>query len=177
MAGSKRRSSAQDLANSLAFGQTPAREPASHAAPSAVVSRIVGRSTGGIGRHVGALATGLRTAGHDVAVVTDASTAQRFGWSDAHLLWPVHPGWSAARGLVDWHRIMLLARSADVVHAHGHQAAFVAAVAVARARPRPRLVVSLHNDLPTRAWPLDGGEGANRGLSTVGRRRFLASRY
>jgi glycosyltransferase involved in cell wall biosynthesis len=49
---------------------------------------------------------------------------------------------------VDWHRIMRLAGTVDVVHAHGHQAAVVAAVAVTRARPRPRLVVSLHNDLP-----------------------------
>ena len=42
ISGLKRRSSAQLLANSLAFGQTPALEPASQAAPSAVVSSIVG---------------------------------------------------------------------------------------------------------------------------------------
>jgi glycosyltransferase involved in cell wall biosynthesis len=46
---------------------------------------------------------------------------------------------------------MRRAGTVDVVHAHGHQAAVVAAVAVLRARPRPRLVVSLHNDLPPRA--------------------------
>ena len=112
------------------------------------VLMVLGRSTGGIGRHVRSLVAGLRSDGHEVTVVTDTSTASRFGWPDAQLLWPVHPGLRAPAGLVDWHRIMQLARTADVVHAHGHQAALVAAVAVARARPRPRLVVTLHNDLP-----------------------------
>ncbi len=109
---------------------------------------VLGHSTGGIGAHVGDLVAGLRDTGHEVVVVTAASTAEALGWTDARRLWPVHRGLRAPRGLFDWHRIMRLASGADVVHAHGHQAAVVAAVAVARARPRPRLVVSLHNDLP-----------------------------
>lgn len=109
---------------------------------------VLGRSAGGVGAHVDTMVAGLRRLGHHVQVVTADSTARTFGWSDAHRLWPVHPGSRAPRGLVDWHRIMRLAGTVDVVHAHGHQAAVVAAVAVARARPRPRLVVSLHNDLP-----------------------------
>lgn len=112
------------------------------------VLMVLGRSAGGIGAHVDTLVTGLRELGHDVQIVTADSTAQTFGWPDAHRLWPVHHGSRAARGLVDWHRVMQLAGTVDVVHAHGHQAAVVAAVAVARARPRPRLVVSLHNELP-----------------------------
>lgn len=109
---------------------------------------VLGRSAGGVGAHVDTLVTGLREMGHDVQIVTADSTARTFGWPDAHRLWPVHGGVRAPRGLVDWHRVMRLAGTVDVVHAHGHQAAVVAAVAVARARPRPRLVVSLHNDLP-----------------------------
>ncbi|GAA2478813.1 glycosyltransferase [Terrabacter carboxydivorans] len=109
---------------------------------------VLGRSAGGVGAHVDTLVTGLRELGHDVQIVTADSTACTFGWPDAHRLWPVHGGARAPRGLVDWHRVMRLAGTVDVVHAHGHQAAVVAAVAVARARPRPRLVVSLHNDLP-----------------------------
>jgi glycosyltransferase involved in cell wall biosynthesis len=109
---------------------------------------VLGRASGGIGAHVDGLVGGVRAAGHEVVVVTDRSTASTFGWADALALWPVHPGWRAPRGLLDWHRIMRLAGTADIVHAHGHQAAVVAGVAVARARPRPRLVVSLHNDLP-----------------------------
>ncbi|MEO7753312.1 MAG: glycosyltransferase family 4 protein [Terracoccus sp.] len=111
---------------------------------------VVGRATGGIGAHVDGLRHDLRVAGHEVVVVTAPATAAAFGWDDAELSWPVHAGAAAARGPLDWHRVMRLAGSVDVVHAHGHQAAVVAAVAVARARPRPRLVVSLHNDLPPR---------------------------
>ena len=114
------------------------------------VLMVLGRAAGGVGAHVDTLVTTLREQGHDVEVVTADSTARTFGWADAHRLWPVHGGVRAPRGLVDWHRIMRLAGTVDVVHAHGHQAAVVAAVAVARARPRPRLVVSLHNDLPPR---------------------------
>lgn len=109
---------------------------------------VLGRATGGIGAHVDRLVTDLRELGHHVEVVTAASTAAAFGWDDAHRLWPVHDGVRAPLGLLDWHRVMRLAGTVDVVHAHGHQAAVVAAVAVARARPRPRLFVSLHNDLP-----------------------------
>ncbi|MFM6848174.1 MAG: glycosyltransferase family 4 protein [Terrabacter sp.] len=122
------------------------------------VLMVVGRAAGGVGAHVDGLVTALRDEGHVVEVVTAASTADAFGWDDAHRLWPVHPGVHAPRGLIDWHRVMLLAGSVDVVHAHGHQAAVVAAVAVARARPRPRLVVSLHNDLP----PAGAGGVASR---------------
>lgn len=134
------------------------------------VLMVLGRSTGGIGAHVDTLMTGLRGLGHDVLVVTAHSTAQTFGWPDAHRLWPVHRGAQAPRGLVDWHRVMRLAGTVDVVHAHGHQAAVVAAVAVARARPRPRLVVSLHNDLsptPTSPGP---SSAVGRARASVARR-------
>ncbi|GAA2022321.1 hypothetical protein GCM10009740_08970 [Terrabacter terrae] len=112
------------------------------------VLMLLGRATGGIGAHVDRLVADLRGLDHEVQVVTAASTAEAFGWVDARRLWPVHTGVRAPLGLLEWHRIMQLAGTADVVHAHGHQAALVAAVAVARARPRPRLFVSLHNDLP-----------------------------
>lgn len=112
------------------------------------VLMVVGRAAGGVGAHVDDLVAGLRAEGQDVQVVTAPATADTFGWVDARRLWPVRSGVRAPLGLLDWHRIMRLAGTVDVVHAHGHQAAVVAAVAVARARPRPRLVVSLHNDLP-----------------------------
>ena len=112
------------------------------------VLMVLGRSAGGIGGHVDTLTRGLRSRGHDVRIITDRSTAQAFGWTDAEDLWPLRPGLGVARAPIAWHLVMRRARSVDVVHAHGHQAAVVAAVAVARARPRPRLVVSLHNDLP-----------------------------
>lgn len=112
---------------------------------------VLGRSAGGIGGHVDQLATQLRAAGHDVGIVTDAGTARRFGWADAHLLWPFHGLRTMHPGLLHWHRIMRLAGTVDVVHAHGHQAAVVAALAARRAKPRPAFVVSLHNSLPGEA--------------------------
>ncbi len=115
------------------------------------VLMLLGRSTGGIGAHVGGLTAGLRDLGHDVRLVTDRSTAEHFDWPDAEHLWPIRSGARALRGPIDWHLVMRRAGTVDVVHAHGHQAAFIAAVAVLRARPRPRLVVSLHNDLPPHA--------------------------
>lgn len=112
------------------------------------VLMLLGRSTGGIGAHVGALTAGLRDLGLAVRVVTDRSTAEHFDWPEAEHLWPIRPGAGLLRAPVDWHLVMRRAGTVDVVHAHGHQAAVIAAVAVLRARPRPRLVVSLHNDLP-----------------------------
>src|SRR6478736_3819618 len=134
---------------------------------------VLGRSAGGVGAHVDTLVDGLRGLGHDVEIVTADATAQTFAWPDAHRLWPVHGGVRAPRGLVDWHRIMRLAGTVEVVHAHGHQAAVVAAVAVARARPRPRLVVSLHNDLPPvpRSAPARAGAAVARRLVAWSLRR------
>lgn len=112
------------------------------------ILQLLGPSTGGIGSHVDRLTLDLRAAGNDVVLVTASSTADHFGWSDAHRLWPLGSARAMARAPLDWHRIMRLASTVDVVHAHGHQAAVVAAVAVLRARPRPALVVTLHNGLP-----------------------------
>lgn len=112
------------------------------------VLMVLGRSTGGIGAHVDTLTGGLRNLGHEVRLVTDRSTALHFDWPDAEHLWPFRRGAGILRASIDWHLVMRRAGTVDVVHAHGHQAAVIAAVAVLRAKPRPRLVVSLHNDLP-----------------------------
>jgi glycosyltransferase involved in cell wall biosynthesis len=104
---------------------------------------VVGRSTGGIGVHVGELTTQLRGLGHQVVVVTDSLTADRFGWRDALRWWPV--GDRAVRWLPRMRRLLA---SADVVHAHGLQAAALVTAVTASLIPprqRPRFVVSLHN--------------------------------
>ena len=103
---------------------------------------VLGRSSGGIGTHVVELVSGLRVEGDRVTVVTDAVTAERFGIADAKRWWP-----GRAAGLVGSVRRMWwlrgLARRADVVHAHGHQAGLVATIAIL-GLPTP-LVVSRHN--------------------------------
>ena len=104
---------------------------------------LLARSTGGIGTHVADLTTSLRHQGHEVLVATDRLTADTFGWSDAHLVWP--DGASGIGGGVA--AVRRLAARVDVVHAHGHQAGTLAALAVRtlRRRSRPAFVVSLHN--------------------------------
>jgi len=123
---------------------------------------VLGRSTGGIGTHVVELVSGLRGEGDRVTVVTDAVTADRFGVADAKRWWP-----GRAAGLVGSVRrvwwLRGLARHADVVHAHGHQAGLVATIAMLGLPTA--LVVSQHNAV------LVGGVGG-RLLELV--QRFVA---
>ena len=111
---------------------------------------VVGRSTGGIGTHVGQLTAELRRLGHDVVIVTDPLTAQRFGWDEALRWWP------AGREWVRWlPRVRRLLAGADVVHAHGLKAGTLVACSLGVSslgvsslvgrRRRPRSLLSQHN--------------------------------
>jgi glycosyltransferase involved in cell wall biosynthesis len=109
----------------------------------------LGPSTGGIGRHVQALAGFLTTSGVDVTTIGPAETLDRF------------PPGRRAEGL-SIRTLRQIARDADVVHAHGVRAGLVAAVALwGRATP---LVVTWHNLVGT------GGRAGALG------QRFLAHR-
>lgn len=122
---------------------------------------LAGRSTGGIGTHVTDLAGRLRAFGLDVRVVTAAPTADRFGLVDALPWWP-SPDKGAAASVADLRRLRALLKSADVVHAHGHQAGLLAVLAGAALPCGPALVVSLHNAVlrcgGTRPWLLAAAE-------------------
>ena len=107
---------------------------------------VLGRSTGGIGTHVAQLSADLRRRGLEVVVVTHPLTAEHFDLAPVQLCWP------GAAGLVhasrDVRLLRRLVRSADIVHAHGHQSGLLAAVATRSRRgrsKRPKLIVSLHN--------------------------------
>ena len=119
---------------------------------------LVGRSTGGIGTHAVDLAARLREGGDDVVFVTDPLTMERFGLTDARPWWPAGP---PGRVLRDLRRIRRLVGSADVVHAHGHQAGALA-VAVTAGTGVP-VVVSQHNAVL-------GAAGPRRALSVLGQR-------
>lgn len=138
---------------------------------------LLAKSTGGIGTHVDDLTGQLRALGHDVALATDPVTALAFGWDDAELLWPaggaadpsLETGRRARRRRERLARLRELAGSADIVHAHGHQAGSLAASVVrslGRSR-RPALVVSLHNAVL-------GGAGRQR-LGALTARPFAAT--
>jgi glycosyltransferase involved in cell wall biosynthesis len=124
---------------------------------------MLGRSTGGIGTHVAQLSADLRDAGVDVMVVTHPLTAASFDLGPVREWWPGSAGWF--RGMQDLRCLRRLARTADIVHAHGNQAALLAtlttlsigsirygpAVRASRGRrrpPRPRapkIIISQHN--------------------------------
>ena len=114
------------------------------------VAMVVGRSTGGIGLHVVDLTARLRELGDDVVTVTDDLTAERFGLDDALRWWP--PRGSGVRGvLAGLRRMRGLARTSDVVHAHGHQAGLFAVTAALGTGTA--VVVSQHNAVPGGAGP------------------------
>ena len=104
---------------------------------------LLAKSTGGIGTHVDDLTRELRALGHDVVLATDDLTAATFGWADTRRLWPAGASTVPAAAT----ELRRLSRDADVVHAHGHQAASFAALALRSMgrRDRPAFVVSLHN--------------------------------
>ncbi|MDQ1484543.1 MAG: hypothetical protein QOJ62_236, partial [Actinomycetota bacterium] len=133
-------------------------------APPLRVVLVLATSTGGVGRHVRALARGLSRHGLDVTVAGPRATNQRFGF-DSHaddasrhslVRFRAAEIASGLRPLADVRAALSLrreVRGADVVHAHGLRAGVVAAAAIGRWRrrrsgtDRPALVVTLHNAL------------------------------
>ncbi|MFC7492574.1 MULTISPECIES: glycosyltransferase family 4 protein [unclassified Knoellia] len=111
------------------------------------IVQLIGRSTGGIGTHAVDLTRHLRSLGDDVVVVTDALTAGRFGLDDARQWWPSGPTAGSLRNLL---RLRRLARSAEVVHAHGHQAGLLA-VLTTTGTGVP-VIVSQHNAVLAGGW-------------------------
>jgi len=125
---------------------------------------VLATSEGGIGRHVRSVAIGLAARGVPVTVAGPESTDRTFGFRAAGL--PFHPVEIAttprpAADLAAARRLRRIARVADVVHAHGLRAGFVAGLAVrapvGSGGPLP-LVVTWHNAI----------------LATGAKRRLLA---
>src|SRR3954451_23783438 len=111
------------------------------------VGLVVGPTTGGIGRHVRALAGELVARGHAVTVVGPASTADLFDWTGLGAVFAPAP--IGATAPVQVARAVRAVRAAadavDVVHAHGARAGAV--TALAGIHP---LVVTWHNTRPAR---------------------------
>jgi len=118
------------------------------------IALVLATSTGGVGRHVGAVARGLVSRGQQVAVLGPASTNSKFGFdADAGVRFrpvEISSGFRPIVALRAALRLRRYVRAADIVHAHGLRAAIVSTVALGRfragsARRRPALVVTLHN--------------------------------
>jgi len=114
--------------------------------PAPRVALVLASSTGGIGRHVASLASGLIARGATVSVHGPDATGRQFDFAGLGATFvPVEipaspqPGdLRAIRGL----RRDLLSAGAEVVHAHGLRAGLVAGWAVSEGIP---LVVTWHN--------------------------------
>ena len=112
---------------------------------------VLAGSTGGIGRHVLSIVSGLAAARISVAVAGPAATDQHFGFSSSGaVFFPVEIASSprlsdvqAVRALGD----AVVSWRPTVVHAHGLRAGGVAVAALGKVHRRlhPGLVVTLHN--------------------------------
>lgn len=129
--------------------------PVSDAPPSPVegmsVALVLATSTGGVGRHVHSLAAGLLAGKARVAVLGPAGTDALFGFSALGATFvPVEIS-AGPRPVADsraaW-RLRRPLRDADLVHAHGLRAGFVAGIALGPPRRgRPPYAVTWHNAL------------------------------
>ncbi|MFN0280903.1 MAG: glycosyltransferase family 4 protein [Kineosporiaceae bacterium] len=135
----------------MSADRTPVPAPGPGPAGSARGRRILlvlGTSAGGVGRHVRALADGLAAAGADIRVAGPEATRDTFGFDGFEAVeMSDRPRPTADLSAV--RRLRTLARTADVVHAHGLRAGALAVLARTglRGDVRPGLVVTLHNAL------------------------------
>jgi glycosyltransferase involved in cell wall biosynthesis len=106
------------------------------------VALVLASSTGGIGRHVASLATGMSARGMSVTVLGPPATQERFDFAGRGATFvPVEI--TGATGTLALRR-ELAAREIALVHAHGLRAGLAAGLAVPAGVP---LVVSWHNGL------------------------------
>lgn len=111
------------------------------------VGLVLATSSGGTGRHVHSLASGLTSRGVEVTLLAPASAAAMFGLDApgvAYEEWDVADRPRPSSDLAAVRRLRQALRRVDVVHAHGLRAGGLSGLALAVHR-RPPLVVTLHN--------------------------------
>jgi glycosyltransferase involved in cell wall biosynthesis len=118
---------------------------------------VLGSATGGTGGHVASLARGLLAAGCRVLVCGPAATDAHYGFSASGVDFapveiPADPG-PQDSGAIRALRKAVTGRDADVLHAHGLRAAFVAAIA----RTGVPLVVTWHNAILAKGLKAQAG--------------------
>jgi glycosyltransferase involved in cell wall biosynthesis len=110
------------------------------------IALVLASSTGGVGRHVRSLASGLIAAGHTVTVCGPTATNELFDYRGTGADFvaveiPANPQARDVRAVAALRRPLATA-SADLVHAHGLRAGLVAAAARPNSVP---LIVTWHN--------------------------------
>lgn len=113
------------------------------------IIHVLGPSAGGRGAYVEALATEMTGLGHRVCVAGPGETLTRFHFPRPVALGKQRLGFSG--------RFLDLLRGADVVHAHGYQAAALVAAYFTGLFPpghRPVFAITWHNELLPRGWRL-----------------------
>jgi glycosyltransferase involved in cell wall biosynthesis len=128
---------------------------------------VLGTSEGGVGTHVRVLAARLTAAGATVVVCGPAATQELFDFAAAGANFVPLPVTQGVRPLADRRAVTLLRSvigSADLVHAHGLRAGYVA---VRAAPARTPVVVTWHNAVL--------GSGPRRRLLASIERRIAAN--
>jgi glycosyltransferase involved in cell wall biosynthesis len=114
------------------------------------VALVLATSSGGVGRHLAAVARNLSQRGVQVVVLGPRATNERFRFAAPFRAVEIGADLRPTQMLttaVALVRLRRLVRGADVVHAHGFRAALVSALALNRVRSsrRPSLVITFHN--------------------------------
>jgi glycosyltransferase involved in cell wall biosynthesis len=107
------------------------------------VLQLLGPSTGGIRRHVGALADALAGRGWRIVVAGPAGVLEGIRTLDVVVAIPsnLQPG----RLIGAWRQLRRSLVGIDLVHAHGLKAGWLAVMGARTRRSRPPVVVTVHN--------------------------------
>ena len=107
------------------------------------ILQVLGPSTGGIRRHVGALAAALAARGWRVVLAGPAGVMDGIRPLDEVVAIPsnLSPGHLATA----WRQLRRVLGGVDLVHAHGLKAGWLAVMGARTRRHRPPVVVTVHN--------------------------------
>lgn len=112
------------------------------------IIQVLGSSAGGRGQYVAALSREMSALGHQICVVAPRATLERFDFPKTLAMGNRRLGFSR--------RFLRLCRGADVIHAHGYQAALLVAGCFElfwrKHRQHPVFAITWHNDFLTHGW-------------------------
>ena len=117
--------------------------PVAEPAGGTTILQVLGPSTGGIRRHVGALAAALSARGWRVVLAGPAGVMDGIRPLDEVVAIPSNL--SPGRLATAWRQLRRILGGVDLVHAHGLKAGWLAMMGARTRRHRPPVVVTVHN--------------------------------